>query len=63
MADRDKNRILVLGGGFAGMFAAKELQRRVGRVARGLPMCGGLVEPRGLRAQHLGEGRNEELSR
>ena len=33
MADRDRNRILVLGGGFAGMFAAKELQRRVGRVA------------------------------
>ena len=33
MADRDRNRILVLGGGFAGMFAAQELQRHVGRVA------------------------------
>lgn len=33
MADRDRKRVLVLGGGFAGMFAAKELRRRVGRVA------------------------------
>ena len=33
MADRGRKRILVLGGGFAGMFAAKELQRHVGRVA------------------------------
>ena len=28
-----KTRVLVLGGGFAGMFAAKELQRRAGGLA------------------------------
>ena len=33
MAVNGRKRILVLGGGFAGMFAAKELRRRVGRVA------------------------------
>jgi NADH dehydrogenase len=33
MAVGGRKRILVLGGGFAGMFAAKELRRRVGRVA------------------------------
>ena len=33
MADSDRKQILVLGGGFAGMFAAKELQRRIGRIA------------------------------
>ena len=33
MARSSKQRILVLGGGFAGMFAAKELHRRVGRTA------------------------------
>ena len=33
MADRDRKRILVLGGGFAGMFAARELRRHVGGVA------------------------------
>jgi NADH:ubiquinone reductase (H+-translocating) len=33
MAVSGRKRILVLGGGFAGMFAARELRRRVGRVA------------------------------
>ena len=33
MAGSERKRILVLGGGFAGMFAAKELQRSVGRLA------------------------------
>ena len=33
MAVNGRKRILVLGGGFAGMFAAKALRRRVGRVA------------------------------
>jgi len=33
MADRDRKRVLVLGGGFAGMFAARQLRRHVGRVA------------------------------
>ncbi|WP_071795476.1 FAD-dependent oxidoreductase [Natronohydrobacter thiooxidans] len=33
MGTGSRKRILVLGGGFAGMFAARELQRRVGRVA------------------------------
>jgi len=31
--DQPRKRILVLGGGFAGMFAARELQRRVGNRA------------------------------
>jgi NADH:ubiquinone reductase (H+-translocating) len=33
MAVSGRKRILVLGGGFAGMFAARELRRRVGRIA------------------------------
>jgi NADPH-dependent 2,4-dienoyl-CoA reductase/sulfur reductase-like enzyme len=33
MAVSGRKRILVLGGGFAGMFAARELRRRVVRVA------------------------------
>jgi NADH:ubiquinone reductase (H+-translocating) len=33
MANRGMKRILVLGGGFAGMFAAKELQRRLAGIA------------------------------
>ena len=35
MTTAKKTRVLVLGGGFAGMFAAKELQRRVGAARRG----------------------------
>ena len=34
MPETEKKRILILGGGFAGMFAARELQRRVGRTAK-----------------------------
>lgn len=31
--DNERDRILILGGGFAGMFAAKELRRELGRTA------------------------------
>ncbi len=34
MPETKKKRVLVLGGGFAGMFAARELQRRVGQTAQ-----------------------------
>ena len=34
MANENKPRIVVLGGGFAGMFAAKELSKRLGSDAR-----------------------------